>query len=192
MNSTARSATFVAALILIAIVGAACHHVPPVVAPSLAAAARPVAPAPVALRPVTAAAPPSRPRTLTEDEIFAQKDLAALNAEKPLKDAFFDFDRSEIRPDAATALQRDADWLRRWPSTKVVIQGYADDRGTEEYNLALGERRATAVLSYLRDLGVASDRLSTTSYGDERSFCNEDNDACWQRNRRGHFVITAK
>lgn len=192
MDSTARSAAVVATLIVIAIGAAACHHAPPVLAPSRTPVAKSVAPAPPAPPPVTAVPPPSRPPLLTEDEVFARKDLAALNTEKPLKDAFFDFDRDQIRADAATALERDAEWLRRWPSTKVVVQGYADDRGSDEYNLALGERRATAVVSYLHDLGIPSDRLSVTSFGDERSFCSEDTETCWQRNRRGHFVITAK
>jgi len=192
MRSIARSAAFFSLLVSVAIGGAACHRVHPVLAPSSAAVAPPAAPAPIPPPAVRAVTPSPRPRALTDDQIFAQEDLGALNAEKPLKDAFFNFDRDEIRPDAATTLQSDANWLQRWPSTKVVVQGYADDRGSDEYNLALGERRAAAVVSYLHDLGVASDRMSTASYGDERSFCNEDNEACWQRNRRGHFVITAK
>jgi peptidoglycan-associated lipoprotein len=128
----------------------------------------------------------------TEDEIFASKTLDQLNAEKPLEDAFFDLDSQTIRDDARASLQKDADWLKRWTSTKVMIEGHGDERGSAEYNLALGERRASAVRDYLVNLGVPTDRIQIVSKGKEAPFCTESNESCWQQNRRGHFVITAK
>jgi len=118
--------------------------------------------------------------------------LAELNAEMPLGDVFFDYDMSTIREDGRPVLQRNADYLRRWTSTRVSIEGHADSRGTSEYNLALGARRAGAVRDYLVSLGIAADRLLAVSRGEETPQCTEENEACWQRNRRGHFVFTAK
>jgi peptidoglycan-associated lipoprotein len=128
----------------------------------------------------------------TEDEIFAKKTLDELNAEKPLADVFFDLDQQQIREDGRAALQKDAEWLKRWTSTKVMIEGHADSRGTNEYNLALGERRATATRDYLVSLGIPMERMTIVSKGEEQPFCTEENETCWQQNRRGHFIITAK
>ena len=95
--------------------------------------------------------------------------------------------------DAARAsLDANAAWLRRWPSTKVTIEGHADSRGTNEYNLALGDRRAAAARDYLVSLGISADRLAAISKGEEQPFCGEETEACWAQNRRGYFVITAK
>ncbi|MBZ5556985.1 MAG: peptidoglycan-associated lipoprotein Pal [Acidobacteriia bacterium] len=154
-----------------------------------AAAVTPRPPAPPAPPRMT---PPPAPRPLTEDEVFARKSLDALNAEHPLSDAFFDYDQSTLRDDARAALQRDAEWLKRWGSTTVTVQGQCDERGSAEYNLALGERRARAVESYLSSLGVPDARIRVVSLGKEAPTCNEDAESCWSRNRRGHFVITSK
>jgi peptidoglycan-associated lipoprotein len=129
---------------------------------------------------------------LTEDEIFARKTLTELNAEKPLGDVFFDYDMATIRDDSRPILQKNADYLRRWMSVRVTIQGHADSRGTNEYNLALGERRASAVRDYLVSLGIAADRILAVSLGEETPVCTEEVEACWSRNRRGVFLITAK
>jgi peptidoglycan-associated lipoprotein len=129
---------------------------------------------------------------LTEDQIFAQTTLDQLNAQKPIGDAFFDFDKYNIRDDARGTLEKDADWMKRWTSTKVTVEGHCDSRGTAEYNLALGERRANAVKDYLVSLGIAADRITTVSKGKEQPFCSEENEDCWAQNRRGHFIITAK
>jgi len=141
--------------------------------------------------------PPPAPRDtgqppLTEDQIFARTTLEELNAQKPLGDAYFDLDSQQIRNDARPVLQKDADWMKRWTTTKVMVEGHADSRGTAEYNLALGERRATAVRDYLVNLGVGADRIQVVSKGKESPVCTDENEACWQQNRRGHFVITAK
>jgi peptidoglycan-associated lipoprotein len=129
---------------------------------------------------------------LTEDEIFARKTLDELNAERPLGDALFDFDQWVIRDDARATLQANAAWLGRWTSTRITIEGHCDARGTSEYNMALGERRANAVKEYLMSLGVAADRLFVVSKGEESPACFDEHESCWQQNRRGHPVITAK
>lgn len=153
-----------------------------------------VAEAPPAPPPAREPEPPPAPAAtaLSEEEIFARKTLAELNAERPLGDALFDFDRSVIRDDARAVLQTNAEWLRRWTSTRITIEGHCDARGTSEYNLALGERRANAVKDYLVSLGVASDRLLVVSKGEESPVCFEEQEGCWQQNRRGHPIITAK
>jgi peptidoglycan-associated lipoprotein len=161
---------------------------PPPAAPP--PAAPPPPPAPPAPAPTPAAAPASH--TPTEEEAFASKTLEQLNSEKVLGDALFDLDSQAIRDDAKPALQKDADWLRRWPSTKVLVEGHADERGSAEYNLALGERRASALRDYLVNLGITNDRIQVVSKGKEAPVCTDSNEGCWQQNRRGHFVITAK
>jgi len=159
---------------------------PPPVAP--AAPAAPPAPPPPPTPP-TAATPP---RSLSEDEQFARKSLDDLNRERPLGDVYFDLDNSTIKDEGRAALETNATWLKRWTSTRISIEGHCDERGTAEYNLGLGERRANAVKAYLVELGVPADRVVIVSKGKEAPFCTEKNEACWQQNRRGHFVITAK
>jgi peptidoglycan-associated lipoprotein len=89
-------------------------------------------------------------------------------------------------------LTANANYLKRWTSVRFNIEGHCDERGTAEYNLGLGDRRANAVKAYLVELGVPADRITVVSKGKETPFCSEHNEACWQQNRRGHFVITAK
>ena len=139
------------------------------------------APAPAASAPAPAPAP----------DVLAQ-DLEHLNRAGYLKDAYFDYDRSELREDARTTLAADARWLQRYPSVKILIEGHCDDRGTDAYNMALGQRRASASEEYLAALGIDASRVKVVSYGKERPFCTSDNDSCWQENRRGHVLITAK
>ena len=127
---------------------------------------------------VNAPPPPPPPKGPSDDELFLRE----------VRDAYFDFDKADIRPDARAALAQTADFLKGHPSIKATIEGHCDERGSTEYNLALGDRRATAVKQYLVSLGVSADRLSTVSFGKEKPFCNESNESCWQQNRRGHFV----
>jgi len=107
---------------------------------------------------------------------------------KEVRDAYFDLDKSDIRPDAREALSHTAEFLRNYPQLKVTIEGHCDERGSTEYNLGLGDRRASAVKQYLVSQGISADRLSTVSFGKEKPFCTESNEECWQQNRRGHFV----
>lgn len=102
---------------------------------------------------------------------------------------FFDFDRSDLREDARQTLQMKAEALRQFPDIRIRIEGHADERGTIEYNLALGERRAEAARAYLVDLGIDSDRMTTISYGEERPQVQGQNEAAWSQNRRDEFVI---
>jgi peptidoglycan-associated lipoprotein len=129
---------------------------------------------------VTVNAPPPPPPPV-------QPDLNALFL-KEVQDAFFDFNKADIRPDAREALARTGNFLRNYPQVKVTVEGHCDERGSTEYNLGLGDRRAAAVKQYLVSLGISGDRISTVSFGKEKPFCNEHNEACWQQNRRGHFV----
>ena len=132
------------------------------------------------------------PRALSEDELFAQKSLEELNSEAPLKTVHFALDNASLDEKARMVLQANAQWLTRWPSTHVFIQGHTDERGTTEYNLALGDRRAAAVKEYLTNLGVSSDRLVVVSRGEETPVCGEQAENCWWQNRRGMFVVSAK
>ena len=185
-------------LLVIAVTSAACHTRPPAIAPArLAPTATTPAPAVPIRPPAPAPAPPRTvaapaPAPLSEAELFQRKSLAALNGEHPLSDAFFDYDQDTLRDDAKRALQQDAQWLGKWPQTVISVEGHCDERGTPEYNLALGDRRAQVVREYLADLGVKSERIVTRSLGREAPFCLDSGESCWSQNRRGHFVITAK
>jgi peptidoglycan-associated lipoprotein len=111
---------------------------------------------------------------------------------RTLSDAYFDYDKSDIRSDAEGTLRSNGDALKRIFSAhadaRVVIEGHCDERGTSEYNLALGDRRASAARDFILNLGVPTGRLSTISYGKERPQCSESEESCWQRNRRAHFA----
>ena len=110
----------------------------------------------------------------------------------PLHDVLFAFDSYDLSSDSRSAVQLNADWLRSNPQVKVEIEGHCDERGTVEYNLALGAKRAKAVRDYLVSLGVSSDRLSTISYGEELPLCRESTEGCWQQNRRVHFLLLTR
>jgi peptidoglycan-associated lipoprotein len=197
MNRVRQSGSVIVLFVLsigLGIVAAACHKN----VPQVAAAAPPPPPPPTVTPPPPAPPPPPPPAPvpapppLTEEQIFQRKTLDQLNAERPLGDAFFDLDKSEIREDARGPLQADADYLKKWTSVQATVEGHCDSRGSSEYNLALGTRRANAVRDYLVSLGVPSARLTVVSKGKEQPFCTEEVESCWQQNRRGHFVITAK
>jgi len=104
---------------------------------------------------------------------------------------FFDTDQHSVRPDAQAVLQKQAAWLQKYPAVKLMVEGHCDERGTREYNLALGDRRAYAVKEFLVSLGIDAARLQTKSYGKEHPTCSESDDSCWQQNRRGYSVISA-
>ena len=129
---------------------------------------------------------------MTEDEIFAKKTVDQLNAERPLSDVMFDYDSATLRDDGRAAATRNAAYLKRWTSVRITVEGHGDSRGTAEYNLALGGRRAASVKDYLVGLGVAAERVTTISKGEEQPACTEETDACWQQNRRALHIITSK
>lgn len=108
-----------------------------------------------------------------------------------VQDAFFDYDKSDIREDARATLTRNADALKAiladFPGQSITVEGHCDERGSAEYNLGLGDRRANAAKEFLVQLGVSADRLRVVSYGKERPQCTDSNEACWQKNRRAHF-----
>jgi peptidoglycan-associated lipoprotein len=148
---------------------------------------------PVSKAPDTTVAPPppSSTRKDVEADVLSM-DIAAMNKKGYLSDAFFDYDQADLREDARSALAANSEWLKKYPSVQILMEGHCDERGTAAYNLALGERRANAAKDYLGSLGVDGSRLRTVSYGKERPFCTESSESCWQQNRRAHFVITAK
>lgn len=143
-----------------------------------------------------AGAPKDKRMPVAREAAAPRTSLEALRAGRPpaegaLKEIYFDFDRYDIRADARPVLQANADWLRKNPAMRVQIEGHADERGTTEYNLALGAKRAQAAKDYLATLGVGAGSLSTISYGEEVPVCKEKTEECWQKNRRGRFVVIA-
>ena len=182
-----------AVILMAAVSGAACSRNPKPQPPAPAPVTAPPPPTSPATPPPPPPAPaPATPAPPSEDEIFRNKTLDQLNAEKPLADPFFALDSTDLSNEARALLQKDVDWMKKWTTTKVMVEGHADSRGTNEYNLALGERRADAVRDYLVSLGVAENRITIVSKGEEQPFCSEETEACWQQNRRGHFIVTAK
>ena len=131
------------------------------------------------------------PEPVLEDTV-ASRSLDELNRESPFQPAFFDYDSADLTPEAQKSLDADAAIMRKYPTWIVTIEGHTDERGTAEYNLALGERRAAAARAYLVSLGIGASRLRTVSYGKEFPFDPGHDDSAWSKNRRAHFVITAK
>jgi peptidoglycan-associated lipoprotein len=122
--------------------------------------------------------PPAAAPSISDEDLFNQN----------IKDIYFDFDKSDIRADQQATMQADAAFLTQHPNFNFTIEGHCDERGSIEYNIALGDSRANTVRNALTTAGVAANRISTISYGKERPFCTEHNEACWQQNRRDHFV----
>ncbi len=122
-------------------------------------------------------------------DMYRQGTLGEAGAQGPLDDVYFDYDAYDLSYDARELLSRNAEWLRANPSARIEVEGHCDSRGTIEYNLGLGARRATAVRDYLVSVGIAADRMSTISYGKELPVCQEESASCWARNRRAHLVV---
>lgn len=147
-----------------------------------------------------AKAPEGKPEQKVPEEKITEPQIAKIETKEvePSKyaeeksifdDIYFDFDKYDIQPDAKPILQSVADWLIKNKSSEFLIEGHCDERGTNEYNLALGDRRAKATRDYLVSLGVASGRIDIISYGEEKPLCAEKTEECWQKNRRAHFVV---
>ena len=185
----------IAGLMLCVLIVSACGGKKPPVA-------RPLPPPPPPAGSGSASRPPAPPEPVSEptivppepvrDERISSASLDDLNRNSPLKPAFFEYDSSELTSDAQRALNENAGVLKQYPAWTVTIEGHCDERGTAEYNLALGERRAVAARAYLVSLGVSADRLRTVSYGKEFPFDPGHDETAYTKNRRAHFVITAK
>jgi len=143
----------------------------------------------------TPARPAAEPAAPAETDIWSS-DLETLNRyvreQGLLQTVYFDFDRAELRPDARERLSGNARFLQQHPELIVAIEGHADERGTQEYNLALGDRRAETTRSYIGSLGVTPERTKTVSYGEERPECDDSIEDCWWKNRRAQFVIVGR
>ncbi len=122
--------------------------------------------------------PPPPPPTVSDQDLFNQN----------IKDIYFDYDKSDIRADQESSMQADVQFLNQHSNINFTVEGHCDERGSTEYNIALGDKRATTVKNALVAGGVSASRIKTISYGKEKPFCTESNEACWQQNRRGHFV----
>ena len=122
--------------------------------------------------------PPAPAPTVTDEDLFSQN----------IKDIYFDYDKADIRGDQRASIQADMTFLTQHSNINITIEGHCDERGSTDYNLALGDQRASAVKNELTTAGISASRIKTISYGKEKPFCTESNEACWQQNRRGHFV----
>jgi len=165
---------------------AACGKKPPPAPPP---------PPPVAPEPPPPAPEPPKPEVKPQvDEYTRLKAMSSdeLDRQGLLETIHFDFDKSDIRETDRAVLAKNAETLKKFDFIKVTVEGHCDERGTVEYNLALGERRARAAYDYLVSLGVPADRLRTVSYGKEIPLCTDSNESCWQRNRRAKFTISGK
>ena len=174
------------------VAGACAKKTPPV--------ARPVAPPP-SETPATPARPPAPPEPVGEkpvvtepiaEDTMASRSLDDLNRDSPLRPVFFGYDSAEISAEGQQALNANAEILKKYSAWVVTIEGHCDERGTAEYNLALGERRAVAARTYLVSLGIPVERLKVISYGKEFPFDPAQTEDAYAKNRRGHFVITSK
>ena len=181
-------------LVLLSLTAAACakkqpppltQPVPPFTAPPATSGAAPAAPSTEAL-PV-----PPEPLAIADDGISARS-LDDLNRDSPFKPAYFPLDSAELDDAGRAVVTANAGIMRKYPSWMITVEGHCDERGTAEYNLALGERRALAVKTYLLSLGIAGDRVRTISYGKEFPFDQGHDEKAWTSNRRAHFVITSK
>ena len=181
----------VAALALAVALGACAKKTPPV--------ARPTTPPPAPTGPTTPPGPPepvSEPQPVPPEpppaDTLDSRDIDDINKNSPFQPVFFALDSSEVDGPGQQVLNTNAEILKKYPTWVITIEGHADERGTAEYNLALGERRALAARNYLVSLGIPADRLRTVSYGKEFPFDPGHNEAAWAQNRRAQFVVTSK
>ncbi len=181
-------------LLLTVLVGACSKKTPPV--------ARPIPPPMPATGGGPPPSPPEPPMPVSEpvpvmppmpaEDAIGSKSLDDLNRDSPLRPLYFGLDQSDVSEEGQQLLQANAAVLKKYPTWQVTIEGHCDERGTAEYNLSLGERRALAAKNYLVSLGIPADKVRTVSYGKEFPFDAAHEDAAWSKNRRAHFVITAK
>ena len=182
------------AVLMTVVIGGCKSKTPPV--------ARPMPPPGATVADPTGGKPPGPPQPVLEPPIVVPpmpaedsllgKTLDDLNRDSPLKPLFFELDSSEVSAEGQRVLQENAATMKKYATWSVTIEGHCDERGTAEYNLALGERRALAAKNYLVSLGIPADKIKTVSYGKEFPFEPGHDDSAWSKNRRAHFVITAK
>jgi peptidoglycan-associated lipoprotein len=188
-----RQKALVVLVLLLTVVVAACKGKakPPV--------ARPMPPPPPVAD--TNTPPPSPPRPVNEpvpvppmpaEDTIGSRSLDDLNRDSPLQPLYFALDSSDVSTEGQKVLQDNAAVMKKYPTWQITVEGHCDERGTAEYNLALGERRALSAKNYLVSLGIPADKVKTVSYGKEFPFDAGHDDAAWAKNRRAHFVITAK
>lgn len=175
----------IALITVLSVVGCSTKKAPP-----------PPPPAPVAQPPVTDVEPEAKPAgPMDEKEVPPPKTAQEVEQEARqaglLGDVFFDFDKYDLRSDARERLAKNADFMKQNPGVSFTVEGHCDERGTNEYNIALGQNRSSAAVDYLVSLGVAANRFKIISYGEEKPFCTESTEACWQKNRRARFVVTS-
>jgi peptidoglycan-associated lipoprotein len=196
MRPAARRAALFTVLILALATLACGKKTPPVARPAPPPAAEPTTAGAVPPRPPAPPRPVAEPVVVppepAKDDAISSASLDDLNRNSPLKPAFFAYDSSEIDAAGQAVLDADGALLKKYATWTVTIEGHCDERGTAEYNLALGERRAVAARTYLVSAGIAADRLRTVSYGKEFPFDPGHDEAAWAKNRRAHFVVTAK
>ena len=174
-----------AVAIVAALSFAACGGNPPPDPP-------PPPPAPTPPPPAPTPEPTPEPAPESDYDRFRRMSVEEVDRQGLFGEIYFAYDRSDIREGDRATLQQNAENLKKFDFLVVTVEGHCDERGTVEYNLALGERRAQATSDYLVSLGVPADRLKTISYGKEVPVCREANESCWSRNRRGHFSVTGK
>jgi peptidoglycan-associated lipoprotein len=190
---------YIALVGLVAVAAAGCHKKPPVVAPPPPSGPTAFPSAGEAVPPVPEA-PPEPPAIPSESAVtstplgnWANQPIDVINGpDSPLKPVFFAYDSDELDDTARGVLNADAEILKAYPTWVVTLEGHCDERGTAEYNLALGDRRALAAKNYLLSLGIAGDRIRTVSYGKEFPFDPGHDEAAWAQNRRAHFMLTSK
>jgi len=200
MSKSFKSFAITLALLALVIVPACHKKTPPVVAPSVDTSPA-VPPIPPTVTTATAQTVPTEtdfvsPKTETVATEVLPNDIGELNrvaqARGYIQDAFFEYNDSTLTSDAQTALTSSATWLKKNPQYNLLIEGHCDERGTEQYNLALGDRRANQAKEYLVTLGIDTGRIRTVSYGEERPFDPGHDDAAWAKNRRDHLVLVGK
>jgi peptidoglycan-associated lipoprotein len=180
-------------LLLVTMAAAACAKKQPPIARPIP----PPPPGPTTVTPPPEPPPPAPEPTTVPPEPIAEDSIAAgsiddINRNSPLRPVFFGLDSAEVDAEGQRLLQANAEVLRRYAKWQISVEGHCDERGTAEYNLALGERRAVAARNYLVSLGISADRVKTVSYGKEFPFDPGHDEQAWAKNRRSHFVVTAK
>ena len=188
-----RQSVLIVGVMILALAGACAKKTPPVARVTLppdASGANDTAKPPSPPTPVSEPRPVP-PEPVAEDPIAA-RDIGDINKNSPFQPVFFEFDSSDVDSKAQQALNANAEIMKKYPTWVVTIEGHTDERGTAEYNLALGERRAMSARTYLVSLGLSGDRLRTVSYGKEFPFDPGHDEAAWAKNRRAQFVLTSK